>query len=345
MATKSMEAYLKLIGAKYLQDTLGDFIQYLYDKDGDCEPLKPSHHQSDLTMLCEMVCCKILNSPASFPAEIRAVFQEFRKQFGDRTNGNNLCNKLISGCIFLRFLCPAVMSPSLFNLVQEFPSDKTSRCLTLIAKTTQALANFTKFGAKESYMVFMNEFLEREWGNMNAFLKEISTYEDGCHLVKFDGYIDLGRELSLLHTLLSEALSNCEKAPEDKLSGLKDILANISGYLDEPGEFISYQPDRCGSAVASPPPVLPTCRPTSRRYLRIVRTGKTETSRCYPRTTSRWTGPSRPRPRSTASWISFRKTARRLSALTWRVITEWSIPVIFVRRRITVKWKSIKQNP
>lgn len=53
------------------------------------------HHQSDLTMLCEMVCCKILNSPASFPAEIRAVFQEFRKQFGDRTNGNNLCNKLI----------------------------------------------------------------------------------------------------------------------------------------------------------------------------------------------------------------------------------------------------------
>ncbi|XP_071820663.1 uncharacterized protein [Apostichopus japonicus] len=247
MATKSMEAYLKLIGAKYLQDTLGDFIQYLYDKDGDCEvdPTKLAsgsllNHQSDLTMLCEMVCCKILNSPASFPAEIRAVFQEFRKQFGDRTNGNNLCNKLISGCIFLRFLCPAVMSPSLFNLVQEFPSDKTSRCLTLIAKTTQALANFTKFGAKESYMVFMNEFLEREWGNMNAFLKEISTYEDGCHLVKFDGYIDLGRELSLLHTLLSEALSNCEKAPEDKLSGLKDILANISGYLDEPGEFISY---------------------------------------------------------------------------------------------------------
>lgn len=247
MATKSMEAYMKLIGAKYLQDTLGDFTQYLYDRDEDCEvdPTKITsgslhHHQAALTMLSEMVCCKILNSPASFPAEIRAVFQEFRKQFGNRTNGNNLCNKLISGCIFLRFLCPAIMSPSLFNLIQEYPSEKTSRCLTLIAKTIQALANFTKFGAKESYMVFMNEFLEREWGNMNAFLKDISTFEDGSHLVKFDGYIDLGRELSLLHTLLSEALSNCEKAPEDKLSTLKDILANISQNLDEPGEFISY---------------------------------------------------------------------------------------------------------
>ena len=91
-----------------------------------------------------MACCKIVNSAAQFPSDLKAVFHAFREHAMDRPNGAEVCDKLISGCIFLRFLCPAVMSPSLFDLIQEYPTERTARCLTLIAKTVQALANFTK---------------------------------------------------------------------------------------------------------------------------------------------------------------------------------------------------------
>lgn len=39
----------------------------------------------------------------------------------------------------------------------------------------QTLANFSKFGGKESYMDFMNGFVDREWNHMRQFLHRISV--------------------------------------------------------------------------------------------------------------------------------------------------------------------------
>lgn len=65
-------------------------------------------------------------------------------------------------------------------------------------------------------MLFMNDFVERQWSSMQRFLQEISA-ADGLNLgaAAFDGYVDLGRELACLHTLLTELdqVSSCSPGP------------------------------------------------------------------------------------------------------------------------------------
>ena len=80
LATKAMEAYMKLVGENYLQDTLADIIGGIVEaaavKDCEIDPLKVTSastlikQQANLRAAVEMAWHRILNSTSYFPAYV-----------------------------------------------------------------------------------------------------------------------------------------------------------------------------------------------------------------------------------------------------------------------------------
>ncbi|XP_035793720.1 ras GTPase-activating protein raskol-like [Anopheles albimanus] len=121
LATKSMEAFLKLCGEEYLQDTLFAPIAKIIESERDCEvdPIKTNglviKQQQELRSAVDMTWKAILNSINFFPSELRVCFSTFRDRL--KTLGReDISDNLISASLFLRFLCPAILSPNLFSI-------------------------------------------------------------------------------------------------------------------------------------------------------------------------------------------------------------------------------------
>ncbi|KHN70906.1 Ras GTPase-activating protein gap-2 [Toxocara canis] len=269
LATKAMEAYMKLVADEYLKETLGDFVKSVLESTENCEvdPLKMvgnsqatlEKNRQHLMFNVQAAWGKIVNNTSCFPAELRDIFDSIRHRL-EKADRRDLADTLISSSIFLRFLCPAILSPSLFNLVSEYPSGPAARNLTLIAKTLQTLANFTKFGGKEHYMEFMNEFVTREWDNMHHYLMRISTASSRSDKQTtsndWDACVDLGKEISLLHSYLDEIWTQQvhEQAvvQSRNLEDLRKILSKLDMRRQGGGDSSSDLRDYDSHSAQSP---------------------------------------------------------------------------------------------
>ncbi|KAK0108266.1 hypothetical protein ONS95_003084 [Cadophora gregata] len=183
LLTQALDFHMRRLGKEYLEDVLSAKITEINTLNPDCE-VDPSRISNGddldknwklLTSLTTDVWESIASSAKRCPPEIRQVLKYVRAVTEDRYGDflRTVSYTSVSGFLFLRFFCPALLNPKLFGLLRDHPQPKAQRTLTLIAKSLQALANLSHFGQKESWMEPMNQFLARHRQGVKDFLDAV----------------------------------------------------------------------------------------------------------------------------------------------------------------------------
>jgi hypothetical protein len=180
--TKSVDAYMKVVGWQYMDETVGGVVRWICDSKIHCE-LDPERVPADadlvrqteeLTAYATILWKKMEGTRETFPDEMRVLFGHIQQTVMDRFGKDqNARYTSVSGFLFLRLFCPAILSPRSFELVKEHPDAKTQRTLTLLAKLIQSLGNLQEFGAKEHYMMPMNAFIRNYSKALMEFIDRI----------------------------------------------------------------------------------------------------------------------------------------------------------------------------
>lgn len=242
MATKLMTAFTRMYGRSYITSTLKPVLDILLKdvengKRYEIDPSKaPNENLKENLENLKSITLKffdsIVNSIDQCPIPFRIMASHLKEEvvkiYPDARYSS------IGGFIFLRFFCPAILSPESASppLLTTVPSS-IRRVLVLISKILQNLASGVKFGSKESYLTELNTFIDENDEKCKKFLHEISTapnnedYETLCTLE-----VAKNVELPNLHRTIVKNLSKIGQTltqykNEDTIPILASILAEL----------------------------------------------------------------------------------------------------------------------
>uniref|UniRef100_A0A8C7ILC3 Ras GTPase-activating protein 1 n=1 Tax=Oncorhynchus kisutch TaxID=8019 RepID=A0A8C7ILC3_ONCKI len=209
LASTLMEQYMKATATPFVHHALKDTILKIMESKQSCE-LNPSKLEKNedvnlnlahlLNILSELV-EKIFMAAEILPPTLRYIYGCLQKSVQQKWPTNTtMRTRVVSGFVFLRLICPAILNPRMFNIIADPPSATAGRTLTLIAKSVQNLANLVEFGAKEPYMEGVNPFIKNNKHRMIMFLDELGNVPDLPEVTEHFR-TDLSRDLAALHEI------------------------------------------------------------------------------------------------------------------------------------------------
>lgn len=188
--TRSMESYFIRVGKEYLDKSIGPALRAIIGSGEDCEVdpnrikendlekrekiLEANH--SRLLHWTEKIWSAIYNTSNDMPMPIKNQMKTLRKKLELMCIEDDVARVLncTSGMLFLRFFCPVILNPKLFNFVRSHLSERSRRTVTLISKVLLNLSNLTTFANKEPFMAKMNCFIEDHKEEMLNYIDKVT---------------------------------------------------------------------------------------------------------------------------------------------------------------------------
>jgi hypothetical protein len=127
LLTKSLDSHMKRIGREYLEEALGARVREINARNPECEvdpnKVAPGNLDRNWRVLIETtkgIWNSIVATSTKCPLELRRILRHVRTCAEDRYGDfmRNVSYSSVSGFLFLRFFCPAVLNPKLFGLMK-----------------------------------------------------------------------------------------------------------------------------------------------------------------------------------------------------------------------------------
>jgi hypothetical protein len=253
VGTKSVDTYMRLVGLPYLSAVLGPIIQEIFQGKKSCEldtqrisggskEKTAEKNLGNLLSYCKRIFEAISSSFNRCPASFRNIFEYMQEVVVKKFPEDEVIRYTApGGFIFLRFFCPALLGPKLFNLANDHPPENVARDLTLIAKTIQNLANLVPFGQKEPYMEGVNAFITEYSPQMKVFLDTLcSPPKEAIDEISSKISLNFGREIARIHAhmaasipIMAENIKTKGDIPEQVayLEEIKSVINNLNQEL------------------------------------------------------------------------------------------------------------------
>ncbi|CAK9436789.1 uncharacterized protein LODBEIA_P13110 [Lodderomyces beijingensis] len=160
-------------GSEYLNKTLFVVIENLVSSHVHFEVEKRESREDSLLFLDHLgkIVDRITESTAELPDEFKFVCEEIRRSISAKFHDRALI--AVGSFIFLRFLCPAIVSPEQYFKIQV-DDPKTKRSLMQLVKILQNMANGTLASVRWPGLVGEADALNKLNDKILVFLRKIS---------------------------------------------------------------------------------------------------------------------------------------------------------------------------
>ncbi|KAJ5067969.1 ras gtpase-activating protein [Anaeramoeba ignava] len=184
ISTKLMTKYAMIYGHEYIKKVLANVTLELNSSglSFEMDPYKlddgddVNQNISSVKTYFHKFLRSFWDSPSYIPDGFRVISSTLKNEIMCRFPDN--ISSAVGGFIFLRVICPIMVSPDRFHIIDVNLTEKARRGLLLLSTIIQALSNGITFSSNRGHMQVINDDIINSFAERSQFINDITNIDN-----------------------------------------------------------------------------------------------------------------------------------------------------------------------